>query len=129
VPGDGSSVPGAATGMVSQSPAYMMMPTPNVARTTKTTRTSSGSWRRWAAVPAATPASSRPERGRTNGGRTRVDPGGAVVAGVVTYSIVAPRAPAPTRVITLEEHSRPNQGRMGAFPDGFRPPSSAVFWS
>ena len=100
---------------------------PKVASTTKATRTTSGSWRRWAAVPAATPASSRPDRGRTSGGRAAVDPGGAAVAGVVTYSIVAPRDPAPTRVITLEEQSRTNQGRMGAFPDGFRRPASAGF--
>jgi hypothetical protein len=32
-------------------------------------------------------------------------------------------------VITLEEQSRPNQGRMGAFPDGSPAPRSAVFSS
>src|SRR5919112_574186 len=62
---------------------------PAVARTTKAIRTISGSCRRCAAVPAATPASSRPERGRTSGGR------GSTTTGVVTTPIVAPGAPRP----------------------------------
>src|SRR4051794_19556728 len=89
-----------------------------VARTAKATRTTSGSCRRCDAVPAATPASSRPDRGRTSGGRAAVPVGGAPVVEVVTVEIVAPRQGPRTPVITLEEQARTNQGRMGAFPDG-----------
>ena len=95
----------------------------------------SGSWRRCAAVPTATPASMRPPRGRTNGGRAVGGSAGAggpgagpVVAGLVTVTIVAPSPPVTTPVITLEERAPTNQGRMGAFPDGFGGRGSARSW-
>ena len=50
---------------------------PAAARTAKATRTTSGSCRRCAAVPTATPASSRPPCGRTNAGRAAGGSGGA----------------------------------------------------
>jgi hypothetical protein len=47
---------------------------------------------------------------------------------VVTVEIVAPQRVATTPVITLEEQAQTNQGRMGAFPDGFWDTGSAGFW-
>src|SRR5829696_5095246 len=89
-----------------------------VERTTKATRTMSGSWRRCAAVPTATPASTRPERGRASGGRGAPLMAGGPATGVVTFPIVAPPTPARTPVITRVGDAAEDQGRMGAFPDG-----------
>ena len=68
----------------------------------------------------ARPCPRRPPRssGRSAGGRA-AGAAAAHRAGVVTGSIVAPRDPRPTRVITRKG---PNQGRIGAFPDGPRRP-------
>src|SRR5918994_1199895 len=44
------------------------MPMPVVASRTNATRTTRGSCRRCTAVPTATPAMARPDRGRTSGG-------------------------------------------------------------
>src|SRR3954451_19441958 len=98
------------------------MPMKAVDRTTNATRTISGSWRRGAAVPAAAPpAASSPRRDpadhparagahqrRPRLGRPRRHHGG----GIGHATIVAPRHPDPTRVITPEEES----GSDGGFP-------------
>src|SRR5215213_8325475 len=95
---------------------------PAVARTTKAIRTMRGSCRRWAAVPAATPASNRPWRGRASGGRGDAPAAGVPATGVFTLPIVAPRGPGRTPVITRAGDAAQDQGRMGAFPDGSGPP-------